>query len=300
MSRNTPRTIKAAVFQYKIRKLASFEGFAEHLEKAVQSAADRQADLVVLPEYFACELLSLVSADLPLKAQIRAVADFKSRITEVLSRLAAAHRIYICAGTMPALGEGGQLTNDSLLVAPSGALQTQSKIFMTRFEDEHWGVVGGTDLKVIDIGKAKVAILTCYAAEFPELARRAAAAGAEVLLVPSCTEARTGWFRVRGCAAARAIENQVYVLQSSLVGAIPEYEAVAEHYGLSSILTPSDAGFPKDGILAEAPANEEALIVADLDLDLLAKVRADGAVFTYKHGLTAEAKSPRAQLVKLS
>jgi len=54
-------------------------------------------------------------------------------------------------------------------------------------------------------------ILICYDIEFPEVARVLAEAGAEILFVPSCTDGREGFCRVRYCAQARAIENQVYV-----------------------------------------------------------------------------------------
>ncbi|HET9263292.1 MAG TPA: hypothetical protein VFO14_09625 [Vicinamibacterales bacterium] len=45
--------------------------------------------------------------------------------------------------------------------------------------------------------------------EFAEIARAAARAGAHLLLVPSCTDDRQGFLRVRYCAHARAIGNQI-------------------------------------------------------------------------------------------
>ena len=49
-----------------------------------------------------------------------------------------------------------------------------------------------------------IAILVCYDVEFPEAARVLAEAGAQILFVPSCTDERQGFCRVRYCAQARA------------------------------------------------------------------------------------------------
>ena len=74
-------------------------------------------------------------------------------------------------------------------------------------------------LLVEDAGN--IAILICYDVEFPEVARVMAEAGAEILFVPSCTDGREGFCRVRYCAQARAIENQVYVAMTGTVGNLP-------------------------------------------------------------------------------
>jgi predicted amidohydrolase len=296
------RCVRVAAFQYKIRPVPAFSAFAAHVEQAVAQAAAQKVELLLFPEYFSAELLSLVDPKLSLPAQIRALADFEAPFRELFVGLARQHSLHIVAGTLPTrvAGEPEKLHNDALIFAPSGSIEVQSKIFMTRFENEHWHVSAGEELKVFDLGYARVAVLTCYDAEFPELARRVAKSGAEILLVPSCTETRQGWFRVRGCAAARAIENQVYVVHCGVAGALPDFEAMAANYALSSVLTPSDAGFPRDGVMRELVENEEALLVADLDLDLLARIRTHGTVFTYKDGLTAELRAPAAQLVVLN
>jgi predicted amidohydrolase len=295
------RRVRVAAYQFKIRPAAHFEAFAAHAESAVREAASKGVQLLLLPEYFSAELLSLVDPALSLTAQIRALAAFEPQFRDLFTRLAREHGLHVVAGTLPTFVQGSKekLHNDALLFAPTGAVAVQSKLFMTRFEDERWLISGGEELKVFDLGFVRFAVLTCYDAEFPELGRRAAKAGAELLLVPSCTETRQGWFRVRGCAAARAIENQVYVVHCGVAGALDNFEAVAANYALSSVLTPSDAGFPRDGVLAELAENEEALLVADLDLDAIARVRADGSVFTYKDGLTAETRAPVAQLLRL-
>ena len=51
-------------------------------------------------------------------------------------------------------------------------------------------------------------MLICYDSEFPELARHLADQGAMILFVPFCTDTSNGYYRVRHCAQARAIELQ--------------------------------------------------------------------------------------------
>ncbi|MEO5668699.1 MAG: nitrilase-related carbon-nitrogen hydrolase [Bdellovibrionota bacterium] len=149
---------------------------------------------------------------------------------------------------------------------------------MTRFEKEEWIVSSGRGLKVFETSFAKLAITTCYDVEFPELARAAARAGATILAVPSCTDDRQGFLRVRYCAQARAVENQIYVVHASTVGSLPSLPAVALNYGQASILTPSDYAFPRDGILAEGSANQEQMVIGELDIKTLIASRSGGTV----------------------
>lgn len=149
---------------------------------------------------------------------------------------------------------------------------------MTRFEKEEWIVESGSRLKIFDTDFGKVAINICYDVEFPEIARTAARAGATVLIVPSCTDDRQGFLRVRYCAHARAIENQMFVIHSSTVGSLPMVPAVSLNYGQASVLTPSDFAFSRDGILAEGIPNQESMVIGELNMKLIEEQRASGTV----------------------
>ncbi len=111
----------------------------------------------------------------------------------------------------------------------------------------------------------------------PKLARRVAEKGAEIIFVPSCTDDRQGFLRVRYCCHARAIENQVYVAMTGTVGSLP-VPGLRLHYGQASISTPSDFPFARDGIAAEGVINEEQIVVADVDLALLDENRIKGTI----------------------
>jgi predicted amidohydrolase len=153
---------------------------------------------------------------------------------------------------------------------------------MTRFETEDWHVGAGEALRVFDTALARVGIGICYDVEFPLLARLQVAAGAELILVPSCTDTRAGFHRVRLGARARALENQCFVAQACTVGDAPWSAAVDRNTGAAAVCTPLDYGFPEDGVLAEGEMDRAQWVFADLDPAALAAVRANGQVFNYR------------------
>ena len=108
--------------------------------------------------------------------------------------------------------------------------------------------------------------------------RHLADAGAEILFVPFCPDNRHGYLRVRYCAQARAIENQIYVALAGNVGNLPDVTNMDVQYGQAAVFTPSDFAFARDGIAAEADLNEETVLICDLDLDSLHSSRSGGTV----------------------
>lgn len=274
--------IRVASVQYYIRPVETFEEFQSQVEGLVATAADYGARLVVFPEYFTIQLLTTIEAPkrLPVPEQIRKLAGIRSRFVDALSDFARTYGLYVVAGSLPTLDEedGDVVHNDSYLFAPSGRSAYQGKIHLTRWEKEEWLVSPRDTLRIFETSFGKIAINICYDVEFPELAREAARQGVSVLVVPSCTDERQGFLRVRYCAQARAIENQLFVIHSGTVGSLPMFPAVSLNYGQASILTPSDFPFARDGILAEGLPNQESMIIGDLNLDLLMESREKGTV----------------------
>ncbi|MFP4223314.1 MAG: carbon-nitrogen hydrolase family protein [Phycisphaeraceae bacterium] len=293
--------IRVAALQYYIRPVERFEQFADQVEALVMTARDYHAHLLVFPEYFACQLLTLTNIREPIRAQIRHLADYREPIVELMSRLATESGLYIVAGTLPAMVPPDKDTvyNESYLFSPSGEFDVQGKLHMTRFEDEEWVVSPHRQLKVFDTALGRLAINICYDVEFPELARVAAREGAWLLVVPSCTDDRHGFLRVRYCAQARAIENQMYVLHACTVGSIPQVPAVSLNWGQASILSPSDFAFARDGIAAEGTPNQETMILADLDRDRIMEARETGTVLPLRDSATTAEVISSLEVVRL-
>jgi len=272
------RKVRVASVQYQVRRVSSFQDFAEQVEYFVETAADYRADFVVFPELFSVQLLSQESLKrLPSVEGIRKLAELEQPFMELMSRLAKEYGIHVVGGTHP-IARGEAIYNVCPFFFPDGSHLLQPKLHITPSERNHWGITGGNELRVIATPKAKVGILICYDCEFPEAARYLADQGAEILFVPYCTDNREGHLRVRYCCQARAIENQMYVATAGIIGNLPSVAAMDIHYGQAAVYTPSDFEFARDGIQAQADSNVEMLLVTDLDIHDLYRTRASGSV----------------------
>lgn len=271
--------IRVAASQYFIRPIERFEQFADQVASIVATAASYHCRLLVLPEYFTLQLISLSDSRRPIDVLVREVASYVPRFVELMGGLCKEHGIYVVAGSIPVIDDtSGDLFNDSFVFAPSGLYGTQGKLHMTRFEKEDWHVKSRDRLRVFETDFGKVAIAICYDVEFPELVRAAAHHGAHVLAVPSATDERQGFLRVRYCAQARTIENQMYVIHTGTVGGLPRVPDVSMNYGQAAILTPSDFSFARDGVLAEGTVNQEDMIVGELNMRTIDDSRSFGTV----------------------
>lgn len=264
---------RIAAVQYKLRHIDNWEGFVAQVNFVLNAAADYEPHFVLLPELFTTQILSFMEND-NVPSAVRELTGYTERYTALLRGHAMRHGYFLVGGTHPNLREG-KLLNTAYLFTPNGDVHVQDKIHRTRWENEKWKTDPGEVLKVFHTPFGKIAILICYDIEFPELARRVAEEGVEIIFVPSCTDDRQGFLRVRYCCHARAIENQVYVAMTSTVGNLP-VAGLRLHYGQASIITPSDFPFARDGIAAEGVINEEQIVVADVDLKLLDENRLKG------------------------
>ena len=279
--------IQVAALQYYIRPVQTFEQFRDQVDALVETALDYKCHLLVFPEYFTVQLLTLGNVKRPISQQIRDLALQVPRFVELMSQLAKKSRLHIVGGTIPVMDKGAEsVYNQCFVFGPSGTYGTQRKLHMTRFETEEWHVSAGSRLRVFETDFGKIAVTVCYDVEFPELARAAARHGANLLVVPSCTDDRQGYLRVRYCAQARTVENQVYVIQASTVGSLPMVPAVSLNYGQAAILTPSDFSFSRDGILAEGIPNQESMVIAELNLQTIQESRSTGTVLPLRDSST--------------
>ncbi len=268
--------VRIAAVQYLLRQIDDWSGFENQVRFVMQAAGDYQPQFVLLPEIFTSQLLSFMdTADLP--AAVRRLDEYTQRYVELLSEQAARWGVYLIGGSHPTLNAEGKLLNTAYLFTPTGEIHTQDKIHRTRWEREKWDTQAGDQLRVFDTPYGKIAILICYDIEFPELSRSVCEAGADILFVPSCTDDKQGYLRVRYCCHARAIENQVFVAMTSTVGNLP-VEGLGLHYGQASILTPSDFAFARDGIAAEGTPNVEQIVIADVHTGALQENRINGSV----------------------
>lgn len=275
--------MKIATAAYNLDWIDSWAQYEDKLEEWVSAAVSQGAEFLVFPEYGAMELSTLdgpeISGDL--ERSIRAVSDRMEDVQAAHSRLANTYNTYILGASAPVIDGPGRPVNRAILYAPDGHCDHQDKQIMTRFEREAWDIASGGPLKLFDTALGKVGILICYDSEFPLLGR--ALHDADFILVPSCTEALSGYWRVRIGAMSRALENQCVTVMASLVGNNTWSEAVDMNTGMGGVFGPPDIGFPSTGVLAEGALNAPGWTYAEVDLSAIANVRADGRVLNRTH-----------------
>jgi predicted amidohydrolase len=295
---NKEHIMKVATAAYPLDVLSSWAQYEDKIVAWVSKAAGQGAELLVFPEYGAMELATLSGLDsaADLEASLYAVSDRLAEADDVHMRLAAEHGVHILAASGPA-ATANRPVNRARLMSSAGKCGVQDKQIMTRFERETWRVQGGGPLQVFDTALGKIGILICYDAEFPLLGR--ALSDCDFLLVPSCTEALAGYWRVRVGAMARALENQCVAIMSSVVGEAPWSEAVDVSTGAGGVFGPPDKGFPATGVMAEGPLNQAGWTYAEVDRAAIANVREDGIVLGRTHWAEQAGRDVAAAVVSL-
>jgi predicted amidohydrolase len=272
-----PPTLRVAAAQYPVDPVASLSAWEEKTARWVAEGAATGALLLVFPEYGAMEAAAAageaVSRDLA--RSLAAVADARAAMEATYARLAARHRVHILGASGPCRRADGHFVNAATLFAPAGGRSTQEKLVMTPFE-AGWGVVAGSTVKVVDTTLGRIGIAICYDSEFPLIVRAMVEAGAELVLVPSCTERVSGANRIRAAALARALEGTIATVTASTVGDALWSPAVDRNRGRAGIYVPAEHALSETGVLAEGALDRPGWIAADLDLARLARLSAEG------------------------
>jgi predicted amidohydrolase len=271
---------RVSAVQYHLHTISSFEDFAAQCEHYIKTAQEFGSDFILFPEFFTTQLLSI--GDESGKAlSINDLPKFTEKYIDLFKNFASETGMHIIGGTH-VLERQGKLFNVAHLFYPDGRVEEQAKLHITPTEVEEWNMSAGDGLRVFDTDKGRIAMLTCYDIEFPEIVRMAKAKGADVIFCPSCTDDRHGFHRVRYTSHARAIENQIYVVLTGTVGSLPTVDFMRGNFGQAVVITPNDVPFPPQGIMVQGEINDDMIVTADLDLDLLYEVREKGSVTTWR------------------
>lgn len=185
--------------------------------------------------------------------------------------LAAQHTVWILAGSVAVMADGGKRYNRSLLIDNRGEIMAQyDKIHL--FDVDLGGGESYRESSRIAPGAHAVLAATpwgalgmsiCYDVRFPQLYRALAQRGAGMLAVPSAFTAITGAAHWQVLLRARAIENGAFVIAPAQCGA---HAGGRNTFGHSMIVDPWGR------IVIEAGDAPE-IIYADLAMDEVEKVR---------------------------
>ncbi len=269
-------TARIGLVQWGMRSFHNFDSLCEQIEFFVDTVSGYHADFILFPELFMAPLMAEFNHQTEAEA-IRSLAKFTEPLRDKMIDLAIAYNVNIISGSMPFM-KGGQLYNVGYLCRRDGSIERYTKLHVTPSEVNAWGIVGGNKLKVYDTDAGRIGILVCYDVEFPELARLLALDGMEILFVPFLTDTQNSFTRIKTCAQARAIENECFVAIAGGVGNLPKVHNMDIQYAQSAVFTPSDFSFPTNGIKAEATPNSETVLIVDVELDKIRKLRSQGTV----------------------
>jgi len=248
-------------------QMASGPDRTKNLEVAtrlVRRAAERGASLVGLPENVAW---MGSEKDRPSAAE-RLDGPTLTRFAELAREL----RIHLLAGSiMEAGAPGGRVYNTSVLLGPEGqALAVYRKIHLFDAEvgdgatyRESDTVAPGEAVVTAETPLGTVGLSICYDLRFPELYRGLSRAGATLLTVPAAFTLMTGKDHWEVLLRARAIENQAYVLAPAQGGRHTDQRIT---YGHAMVVDPW-------GLVVARASDGEGLALADVDAELLARVR---------------------------
>lgn len=277
--------MKIAAAAYQPSWHQDWASLSVKLDAWVSDAKAEGADLLVFPEYAGVEA-ALIRSPQAVEPDVTTWVDRScGRAADwaaLHTRLAKKYEVYILAGSLPVRSDG-LIVNAATLCAPSGKMIAQEKLILTPYEREVMKLNAGRDLRLIETALGKIGILICYDSEFPLLARSLVVAGADMILVPSCTEFAAGQTRVRQSSRARAIEGQCLLVQAPLVGAVEGCEIIDRNTGRAGLFCPPDFGLPAGGIIAQGPLDQPGWTIAEVDPRAIAQSRTIGQVSNFGH-----------------
>jgi len=125
---------------------------------------------------------------------------------------------------------------------------------------------GNLGYPAFDTAFARIGVYICYDRHFPEGARALGLNGAEIVFNPSATVAGLSEYLWKLEQPAHAVANGYFIGAINRVGHEQPWD-IGEFYGQSYFCD------PRGQIIAQAPRDQDALVVADLNLDMIREVR---------------------------
>lgn len=240
------RDIIAGCCQFSIKPARVDENLAT-VEGALSELAKRDCQLAVLPEMWSCSFPYAV---------LQSMAERTPGLVSRLREIARGKRLVI-TGSLPD-AEDGKIYNTNYVIDSSGEVAgTYRKVHLFSLYNEHRHFGKGGAAPVFDTSIGKIGVMTCYDLRFPELARKMALAGAEILCVSALWPvARADHWSL--FLRARAVENQLFVVGCNGCGSLEKIP----WGGTSALISPSGTAIAEAGpgdqtILGRLPVREK-------------------------------------------
>lgn len=238
--------MRAAVAQIEPR-LGEKERNLETCVGRLEEASAEHAELLVLPE---CAIPGYMFGSG--EEALQFAEEIPGPSTEVLAGQCHRLGMHVVCGLLER--DGDALHNAAVLIGPGGLIGAYRKTHLPFLGVDRF-VVAGDELPVYDTPLGRIGIEICYDLRFPEVTRTLALGGADFVALPTNFPVAAR-LQTEFITRTRAAENRVYLLAANRVGK----ERQGEFCGWSQIVD------PYGDRLAEAGADEEALLVADVDV----------------------------------
>jgi predicted amidohydrolase len=249
------RKLGVAAIQFNIT-LGEIERNLAKAEVALRRAAARGAQLAVLPEMwsagFAYQKLPKLAVETP-------------RVLDEVAILSRELNLVV-VGSLPELVDG-KVCNTAYVTDCGKLAGSYRKLHLFSLMNENEHIAAGARSVVVDTTVGKLGLAVCYDLRFPELFRKLALDGAEIICLPGEWPAprQLHW---RTLLRARAIENQCFVVAANCCGR----QGKLDFFGMSLIIAPRGEMLPE--------ADDFAIeLVATCDFQELADYRAQITCF---------------------
>lgn len=253
--------MRVTTIQSKVQE--SKEATLEYISRLFEKDELHNTDLVVLPEMFQCPY---ENSQFPFYAEPEGGSTW-----QLCSELAANHKVYFSAGTIPET-ENGKIYNTAYVFDREGK-QIAKYRKMHLFDIDVKGgqcfkesdtLTAGNEVVVFDTEFGKMGICICYDFRFPELARLMVDEGAKVILCPAAFNMTTGPMHWELMFRQRAVDNQIFTIGTSPAR---DMNAAYHAWGHSIICD------PWGNVLCQLD-EREGIAVTDIDLSQVDEVRA--------------------------
>lgn len=235
------RTLCAASIQFNIH-LGEIDHNLCSALGGLRTAAARGAKLAVLPEMWSTGY------------DYRRLAELAQQTPRVLDALcaASAELDLTIVGSL-AEPDGDKVCNTAWVIDAGKVVAKYRKLHLFSTMSEDRFLHAGDNYLVVDTRAGRLGISICYDLRFPELFRRMALDGAEIVCLPAewPKPRQEHW---RTLLRARAIENQCFVIAANCCGV----QGKLDFFGMSMLIA------PRGEILAEA-GESDACLTATFD-----------------------------------
>ncbi len=214
------KNLKVAAIQFKIT-LGEIDQNLTKGEAALERVAKQDVKLAVLPEMW--------SAGYDYKRLARHAAE-TPRVIEAICRLSAEHQMVVVGSLPEALD--GKIFNTAYVVDCGKVLDTYRKLHMFSTMGEDRFLSPGNHSLVVSTSVGRLGVAICYDLRFPELFRKMALEGAEIICLPAewPKPRQEHW---RTLLRARAMENQLFLIATNCGG----IQGRLDCFGMSLLLS---------------------------------------------------------------